>query len=209
MLYIMGFLFLIIAVSIDGFGVGMTYGMRQTKVPLIAIFIIMCCSGVTVFVAMMIGDFLNRIITTQHTEMLGGSILIGLGLFSLFQILRSKKEQQLKTSSTAAKGTLHDVKTVLTTPERADLDQSGNISSGEALLLGFALAMDAFGAGIGAAMLNYPPLITACLIAMMSGLFLIFGIYMGYILIKKQYFQQLSFLPAILLITIGLTNILL
>lgn len=208
MLYIMGFLFLVIAVSIDGFGVGMTYGMRETKVPLIAILIIMCCSGITVFFAMLVGDFLQQIITAQYTKFIGGTILIGLGLFSFFQIPRSKTEQKF-TFSPAEKGALHDVKTVLTTPEKADLDQSGNISSGEALLLGFALAMDAFGAGIGAAMLNYPPFITSLFIAVMSGLFLIFGINVGHILIKKQYFQKLSFLPAILLITIGLTNILL
>lgn len=92
MLYYTGLLLLIIAVSMDGFGVGMTYGMRQTKVPILAISIIMCCSGIIVFLSMFIGDFLKQIMSPVFADILGGMILIGLGFFSLVNTIQSKKK---------------------------------------------------------------------------------------------------------------------
>nr|WP_269144276.1 sporulation membrane protein YtaF [Cerasibacillus terrae] len=214
MLYYTGLLLLIIAVSMDGFGVGMTYGMRQTKVPILAISIIMCCSGIIVFLSMFIGDFLKQIMSPVFADILGGMILIGLGFFSLVNTIQSKKKavsektETVKNSS-QMNGKFVHVKTVFTTPEKADLDQSGVISSGEAFLLGLALALDAFGAGIGAAMIGYPPFLTAFSVAIMSGLFLQFGIHIGFFLTRNRYLKNLSFLPAIFLILIGLSNILL
>lgn len=214
MLYYTGLLLLIIAVSMDGFGVGMTYGMRQTKVPILAISIIMCCSGIIVFLSMFIGDFLKQIMSPVFADILGGMILIGLGFFSLVNTIQSKKKavsektETVKNSS-QMNGKFVHVKTVFTTPEKADLDQSGVISSGEAFLLGIALALDAFGAGIGAAMIGYPPFLTAFSVAIMSGLFLQFGIHIGFFLTRNRYLKNLSFLPAIFLILIGLSNILL
>ncbi len=43
----------------------------------------------------------------------------------------------------------------------------------------------------------------------MSGLFLQFGIHIGFFLTRNRYLKNLSFLPAIFLILIGLSNILL
>ena len=40
----------------------------------------------------------------------------------------------------------------------ADIDKSGVINGIEAVLLGFALSIDAFGAGIGAAILGFSPI---------------------------------------------------
>lgn len=62
----------------------------------------------------------------------------------------------------------------------ADMDNSGSISSAEAFLLGTALSLDAFGAGIGAAMMGFPPVPTAFLIALMSALFLRLGMWIGF-----------------------------
>ncbi|MDI5788515.1 hypothetical protein PO124_09275 [Bacillus licheniformis] len=45
---------------------------------------------------------------------------------------------------------------ILRKPTSADIDKSGIITGIEAFLLGFALSIDAFGAGIGAAALGFP-----------------------------------------------------
>ena len=47
---------------------------------------------------------------------------------------------------------------ILRKPTVADFDKSGTISAGEALLLGIALSVDSFGAGIGASLLGMHPL---------------------------------------------------
>ncbi|WP_152655288.1 sporulation membrane protein YtaF [Oceanobacillus sp. CFH 90083] len=203
-----GLLLLVIAVSLDGFSVGITYGMRQIKVPLLSLMIIMFCSGLIVFLSMEIGGFLRSFISPQGASMLGGGILIFLGFFSLVSMFRSRETETTKKEEQSSPNVkFANVKTVLTRPKEADLDKSGIISINESILLGFALALDAFGAGIGAAMLGYSPLMTALLTAGMSGFFLYSGIMFGSYLWRIPILQRLSFLPAVFLITLGCWNV--
>src|SRR5690625_838134 len=164
MLFYTGLLALVIAVSLDGFTVGVTYGMRKIHVPLLALAIIMLCSGFIVLLSMTIGNLLTNFITPQFTTTLGGVILFMLGVFALFQVKRQGKQRTMPKE----KPPLHKV---LMTPKHADLDRSGVITLDEALLLGIALALDAFGAGLGASMLGYAPMLTTLLVASMSGCF--------------------------------------
>ncbi|WP_449355459.1 sporulation membrane protein YtaF [Virgibacillus natechei] len=203
----MGLLFLVIAVSLDGFGVGITYGMRKIRVPLLGLLIIMLCSGVIVLLAMTTGNVLRSFISPDSTQVLGGTILIVLGCFSLYNIIRTKQETKAKAADLESRKQ-NIFTTILTTPDKADLDQSGIISPNEALLLGAALALDAFGAGIGASMIGYSPIITAVLIAFMSGLFVFLGIQTGMLLAKNKYMQRLTYVPPFLLIALGIFNIL-
>lgn len=204
MLFYTGLIFLIIAVSLDGFGVGITYGMRKIHVPFIALSIIMLCSGVVVFTSMTIGNFLSTLITPRGAEIFGGVILISIGIFSFWNIYR---EHSNGVEQEPSENKLDDIKTVFKTPDKADLDYSGVISINEALLLGLALALDAFGAGIGASMLGYSALLTTLLIAIMSGLFLFSGIRLGLYLSTKKRLQRMKFIPPLLLIILGITNI--
>ena len=202
MLFYTGLFLLVIAVSLDGFGVGITYGMRKIMVPFNALLIIMCCSGIIVLAAMTIGSVLSSLITPDAAAIIGGSILIMIGLFSLFNCFRPERDNPADESSQ------NFLTAVLSTPDKADLDQSGTITAHEALLLGAALALDAFGAGIGASMLGYAPILTAFLIAFMSGLFLFCGIRLGILLSKTKKLQKMTFLPSLLLIALGIFNIL-
>lgn len=209
MLFYTGLLFLVIAVSLDGFGVGITYGMRKIHVPIIALSIIMFCSGVIVFVSMTIGNLLSTLITPDGARIFGGIILIGLGLFSLWNVSRSREtSKQHNASSKELNHKLANFKKVISMPDNADLDYSGVISVNEAFLLGFALALDAFGAGIGASMLGYSPVLTTVLIAIMSGLFVFCGIRLGLYLSTKKKLQRMRFIPPLLLILLGISNIL-
>lgn len=207
MLYYTGLIFLVIAVSLDGFGVGLTYGMRNIKVPLLPLIIIMICSGAVVFLSMTIGNVLTAFISETIANSLGGIILIAIGLFSLFHVIRAKiaKNKDLQVETQANR--MNQFTTVITTPDQADLDKSGTISSGEALLLGMALALDAFGAGIAASMVGYGPVLTSFLISGMSGLFIYCGMKTGMFLSKYNFLQNFSFLPPLLLIYIGVINI--
>lgn len=219
MLFFTGLILLAIAVSLDSFGVGVTYGMRRIRVPFISLLIIMLCSGLVVLASMTIGSLLSSFISPHIAEIIGGLVLVSIGLFSLYNVVRTKKNNQSEES----KITQYEPKekewkveiqklgifiTVLKKPQQADLDNSGIISGKEALLLGFALALDAFGSGLGAAMLGYSPIITATLIALMSGLFVFFGIKSGFILSQRKWMQQMAFLPPCLLISLGLFRLL-
>lgn len=209
MLYYMGLFFLVSAVSMDGFVVGMTYGLRNIRVPFPAIFIIMCCSGTVVFLAMTIGTAFRSTISTDFTSKIGGFILICIGLFSIWNSVRSRSDlSRKKNNEDDSEGNFIPTKisSVFSTPAKADLDRSGRISMSEALLLGFALSMDAFGAGFGAAMLGYTALMTTIFIAIMSGAFLFAGLRVGTVFAEYKTMRKLVYIPAAILIVIGASS---
>jgi len=100
MLFYTGLMFLVIAVSLDGFGVGVTYGMRKIHIPFIGLGIIMLCSGFIVFLSMTIGNLLSTVISPDIATVFGGVILILIGIFAFYNVLRSKTNLGKITSNT-------------------------------------------------------------------------------------------------------------
>src|SRR5699024_6511160 len=93
---------------------------------------------------------------------------------------------------------------ILRKPMQADLDRSGMVTGFEAFVLGFALSIDALGAGIGAAMLGFSPFYLALSAACMSFIFLVIGLKVGSVFSQIRWVKQISILPGLLLIIIGI-----
>lgn len=201
-------LLLAFAVSLDGFSVGFTYGLRKMRIPFKSILIIACCSALTLMGAMGIGQIIATFISPEIAERIGGIVLILLGTWILFQFFRPEKSKDTlpheKTIVTLEIKSLGLVINILKKPLSADFDKSGAITGIEAFMLGIALSLDAFGAGLGAAMLGFSPFILAITVACMSSLFVLFGLKMGAFLSKSGFIQRFSFIPGILLIFIGI-----
>jgi putative sporulation protein YtaF len=202
------FVLLALAVSLDSFGAGLTYGMKSIKIPFRSIMIIAICSAVTFLLSMLLGFTLEQFITKKTGEVLGGLILLGIGVYSLWQVFLPEKENIEKEPKNIV---LFEIKSlgivihILKKPVMADIDKSGSITGWEAVLLGIALSLDAFGAGIGAALIDLSPLLTTTSIAVMSALFLWGGMALGfYFFNKTNWMKRLSILPGILLIVMGL-----
>ncbi|TFE27907.1 sporulation membrane protein YtaF [Cohnella luojiensis] len=214
------------AVSLDGFGVGITYGVRKIKIPVFSILIIAACSGLIILLSMMLGVALTSWMSPHGASILGAVILIGIGLAALIQFVRGgdREDNGQRTNSGDSNGVILGtivpmspapvlkmelklfgiIIQILRTPSAADMDRSGTISAGEAFFLGTALSLDAFGAGIGAALVGFPPLLTAILIAAASGLFLWSGTRVGFWASGWRWVRQLSMLPGIILIAMGI-----
>jgi putative sporulation protein YtaF len=224
MLPMVSLILLAFAVSLDGFGVGIMYGLRQIRIPLLSIGIISLCSGLIIFSSMQIGLLLSSWIHPAATTKVGASILIGIGLWALFQLLHSKHQvsessapaaidseaESLTAPKSPTKIMYIELKRfglviqILKTPAAADLDRSGNISASEATFLGVALSLDAFGAGIGAALIGFAPLLTALVITLSSGIFIAIGLQMGLRFAGTMWMRKLSFLPGCMLILMGI-----
>lgn len=207
MLFSTALFLLVIAVSLDSFTVGVSYGMKYVKISFPAILIIMFCSGLVVLTSMSIGHILRLFISEKMTSILGGLMFILLGIIVLFSLFRTSFTESKNDHTERHDEHFQNIKTVLKSPEKADLDKSGSISLWEATLLGIALALDAFGAGLGAAMLGFSPIITTCLIAMMSGAFLFTGCQTGFYLSRFKLFKNLTFTPPLILIALGIYNL--
>src|SRR5699024_10436602 len=95
MLQYMSLFSIVFAVSIDGFGVGVTYGMRHIRLTLPALLIIMLASGTIVSLSMTIGHLIRTVISPEITSLFGSSILILLGITALTMKLKTKFSRQL------------------------------------------------------------------------------------------------------------------
>jgi putative sporulation protein YtaF len=217
------------AVSLDGLGVGVTYGLRKIRIPFLSVFIIACCSGFIIWLSMQAGGWLGGFISETAAKLIGAFILIAIGCWALFQLTRSKSEvcePDLRGETEAISNPAGDaaieyaqllklelkrlglVIQILRTPQAADVDRSGIISASEAVMLGVALSLDAFGAGLGAALLGLPALLTAVIIAASSALFLVTGTQLGLRFAARRGMHALSYLPGILLIMMGIMKLL-
>lgn len=198
MMLITQLLFIVFAVSLDGFTVGITYGLRKISITLLTLAVIVACSGIVVFSSMLAGNFLRQFIPPTYAAYSGGIILICLGLFLLVSLIRTKINiKKLKERSYAS---------FIDNPTIVDSDKSGTLSLNEAFVLGIALALDAFGAGFAAAMLGFPVVMTTIAVALASGLFVFSGFKLGHLLAHIKWINDLTYIPPLLLIGIGLTS---
>lgn len=246
MLPVISLLILAFAVSLDGFGVGVMYGLRKIRIPLVSIGIISLWSGVIIFSSMQIGVLMSSFMSPSFAKRIGALILIGIGVWALIQMRQGQKNQaqQEQTADPLDQAvvssmpyaeirnsgyvepmtfdTLQRTKEILNielkrfglviqilrTPSIADVDKSGNISASEATLLGLALSLDAFGAGIGAALIGFVPLLTASVISLSSGSLLAVGLRIGFRYAEMTWMKKLSILPGCVLIVMGLLKML-
>ncbi|MCL6602799.1 MAG: sporulation membrane protein YtaF [Paenibacillus sp.] len=216
-------LLLAFALSLDGFGVGITYGLRKMKIPLLSILIISLCSGVVICVSMQVGVLLARVVSPHVASVVGAVILVLMGGWSLVQMLMQKEQDHedmdtlpLKLLEPLDKPAVFSLELrhlgiviqILRTPSSADMDDSGSISSAEAMVLGIALSLDAFGAGLGAALLGFHPVWTSLFIAMFSGTFLVIGMKTGLRFAGSYWMKRAAVLPALMLIFMGIMKLL-
>nr|WP_188530622.1 sporulation membrane protein YtaF [Paenibacillus abyssi] len=231
-MHLVSLFLLAFAVSLDGFGVGVTYGLRHIRIPVASVMIIACCSGIVIFVSMLFGQLLAGYLSPAVARIAGAAILIGIGGFAIAQFLRGHVSDKSREASAGKRASGSDssepvelpvnsatllslelkrlglVIQILRTPQAADVDRSGTISASEAILLGCALSLDAFGAGLGAALLGFSPLLTALLIAVSSGTFLLLGMRVGFQFSSSHRARTLSLLPGLILIAMGIIKLL-
>ena len=174
-------------------------------------------SAVMILLSMQIGVWISYFLPTNASKWIGSIILIGIGVWAIIQVVRKKDveeetkiEQKTFINEEGKQIISIEIKTlglviqILKAPMKADMDKSGVISATEATLLGTALSLDAFGAGLGASLIGFNPLITALLIAIMSGIFILFGLNVGFLYSGKEWLHKFTILPGLILIIIGI-----
>ncbi|MGG3432692.1 sporulation membrane protein YtaF [Heyndrickxia coagulans] len=201
-------LLLALAVSMDNFSTGFTYGLRKMKIPLKSLLIIAVCSGASLFLSVLFGKSLLHWIRPETANRIGGVILILIGGWVMIQFFRSNDEKEEEPGEKVVLNFeirfLGVVIHILKKPMSADFDRSGAITGIEAVMLGIALSLDAFGAGIGAGIMGYSPFLLSFLVAGMSFLLVSSGIRLGMLFSRLQWIRKISFIPGVLLILIGI-----
>lgn len=213
------------AVSLDSFGVGISYGLRRIKIPILSILIITSCSAFLVLLSMQLGKYLGGFIGVETANLIGALILIGIGCWAIINLYFNRETRQdevapekpleeIEAELIVPRPVLSiEIKTlglvirILKKPTVADFDKSGTITGAEAAFLGVALSLDGFGAGIGAALMGYSPWVTAPLISILCTIFILLGLRLGFIYSNVKWLQRMSFIPGVVLIVFGIVKI--
>ncbi|WP_062047808.1 sporulation membrane protein YtaF [Bacillus sp. JCM 19034] len=207
MVGVLSLLTIAFAVSLDSFGVGLTYGLRQMKLPWRSLLFIAGCSATSILIAMFFGSWLLSYLPTAIAEGIGGGILCLIGAWAIYQAYKpAETNEKSKEDEWVFKfeiKMLGIVIQILRKPMVADIDNSGTITGREAMLLGIALSLDAFGAGIGASLVGMSPLWMALSVATMSALFVLLGMKSGRLFSNSLLIKRFAFIPGTLLILIG------
>ena len=210
-------LFLAISSSIDSLGIGITYGIKNTKITMGAKSILFFISFIISIISIYFGNLLKYIFPDFLIHYLGSFLLMLMGLFMFFQSVKvSKQEYKIENDKNLKISNTEKIYSffikclgitikIIKNPSSSDLDKSNVIDSKESLFLGLALSLDSFCIGIGFSMINTFSIIFPLLTSCFQLFFLSLGNYCG----KKLYsFSKLpdniwSTISGILLIIIG------
>jgi putative sporulation protein YtaF len=211
---------LALSVSIDSLSIGITYGIKNTKISYIGKVTLFITSFVISIISIWFGDSIKNIFPEFFTKLIGTFILIFMGIFIIYQSInkRNLDNLQCKNIENIDKEKIYSffIKflgvtiQIIKNPISSDFDNSKKIDAKEALFLGLALSLDAFCVGIGSGIMG----INSCIFPFLTSLFQLIFLNTGILFGKKL--NSLSKLPdniwsiisGSLLIIIGLIKVL-
>ena len=208
-------LFLAISSSIDSFGIGITYGIKNTKISNSAKLILFIISFIVSFFAVHFGDFLKDLLPDNIANYIGCCFLIFLGGFVCFQSFKKDTKNQVYDEVFSEPKIyrffikfLGITIQIIKDPISSDLDKSNLIDGKEALFLGVALSLDSFAIGISSGILGIHSIIFPLVVSTFQLLFISLGNLLGSTLNRFSKFPQSiwSIISGILLIIIGIVK---
>jgi len=149
---------LAVAVSIDGFTVGVTYGLRNIRIGFLSLMIIGAISSILIYLTASLGVLFAAHLSLELARILGSLIIIGIGIwliYSNFQEMNSQIKEERDLILSLQIKPFGIIINILRDPGLADFDKSGNINYLEAVFLGLALALDTIGAGLGVGLTGF------------------------------------------------------
>lgn len=174
-------LLLALSVSIDSFGIGITYGLRNTKISIISKILLFIISIFFTTFSIFLGTILIDILPKNYVKLIGSILLFCIGLWIIHQaikkdtnITKQPKEQIKKIYSIFIKFLGITIK-IIRDPKSSDLDNSKTIDWKEAIFLGIALSIDSIGVGIGSSIIGINSFLFPILVASFQLIFLSLG----------------------------------
>lgn len=214
---------LAISSSIDSLGIGITYGIKNTKITYSSKLILFAISFCVSIISIWFGDTVKNIFSDFYTKLIGTIILFLMGIFMIFQSLHKEdKFCNAEKSSKNLEPILEKEKIysffikflgitiqIIKNPNCSDFDNSNLIEPKEALFLGIALSLDSFCIGIGGSMMGISSIFFPIFIGIFQLIFLSIGNFIGKKIKNFHFLPEniWSILSGILLILIGLSKI--
>lgn len=210
------FLFLALSLSIDSIGIGITYGLRNTRIPFFSKLILFLISIFFTTFSLIIGNLITNFLPEYISNFIGSFILIFIGIWILFQIFHVSHKKDYSINYNEPKIYSLFIKflgitiQIIKEPKSSDLDNSKIIDWKEACFLGIALSIDSVSVSIGTGITGLSSFYFPILVASFHMLFLFFGKFLGHKIIGIQNFPEniCNIISGCLLIIIGITRLL-
>ncbi len=185
--------FLLITVSIDGFAAAIALGSAKIKIPVKSAFAISLIGALFLGISVFAGGYVDNFLPPEICEFVSKAMLITLGTVNLLGVFIKKAARKCSDKNPI---------NMFYNGEKADTDNSKDISLKEAIVLSTALSADSIVTGISFGIGE----VSAILLTILSLIFgftaIFFGSYIGKKIISTTNID-FSFLCGILLISIA------
>lgn len=207
-MHVLSAILLSLSANSDAFLIGISYGAKKIHINLISNIAVSIIAGLGTFLSMLSGYILNRFISQQLGDLIGGFVLI---LFSLYMFVcalwkKSSSSEDLSKKDTGVQANY--LSRALNNPEVIDTDNSNTIDFKEALALGALLCINNIGLGIGASVAGLNPFITSFFSFIFSMVFLQAGCRIGQRIISDRLYKYSDIISAGIILILGLYEIL-
>ncbi len=190
-MWILSGILLAISLSMDALGIGVSYGLRGKKVPLLPKVIISLISLAFTAAAIGIGNIIVLFLPDQLAKLIGSGMLGVLGVAIIIQALSKKEGEeepepevqrpQRKIWKIALKPLGLTIKIIRNEiyENGSKADSAAIMGIRESLYMGVALSIDSFGAGISSAVSGINNFFVPVMVGLCQFIFLSLGIFCG------------------------------
>ena len=205
---------LALSASIDSLGVGITYGLKKTKICFSSLLALFLLSLTITSISISIGTIITSFVSPDITSIIGSIILFCIGIFIIYQaILKKGKTKKAKLCKYKEYNIfikfLGITINIIKNPISSDIDNSNEIDIKEAIFLGIVLSLDSISIGFGASAIGINGFIFPFLISTFQIMFLSVGKIIGKKInnVSKLPNNIWNIISGILLICIGIIKI--
>lgn len=194
-----------ISSNLDTFAVCLTYGMKKVKLNMLSSLLISFVTSLGTLLSMVLGKVITRFIYPKIITSIGGILLIILGVSMLTIFIKKFRTIYFNSLNRHKKVTYSEI---LSSPEKADIDNSGDLDLKECLNLSIALSLNNLSLGVAASIAGISILLNTLFTFIVTLICIVLGFYIG-----KRYISNLSgaysdLISGLLLIFIGVFQIL-
>jgi len=208
-----------VAISVDAFVVGLTYGVKGIILPFRSTLIVSVTSGLTVFLSMLLGLFSTAIIDATFVNLIAVVLLTLMGLWRISTVWQKQNKHGSILASVlffcSRLPLISYMVNVMREPEKAAGDNE-EVDNKEAWLLGLVLAFDSIGGGFAIAMAGLSLLMTPVMVTVVSCILIMTAIMIGekfrfFIFpegkIKKNIEHFLDYFPGLIILLLALWKV--
>ena len=194
-----------ISSNLDTFAVCLTYGMKKVKLSISSSLLISFITSLGTLLSMVLGKVITRFISPKAVTSIGGILLIILGVNMVITFIKKFRTSHFNNLNRYKKISYSDI---LNYPEKADIDNSGDLDLKECLNLSIALSLNNLSLGVAASIAGISILLNTLFTFIVTLICITLGFYIG-----KRYISNLAgsysdLVSGLLLIFIGIFQIL-